>query len=301
MITETREVFYVGKGKGNRHSNIHNRNKFFKDIYNSHDCHYKIVYSDLTEEDAFQKEIELISYYKKTFPYYRLTNQTDGGEGTSGWKPPKEWKEKQRMLSKERWSNPLFYKKMITIRQDENGVYKSQKFRLKISKLVKGSKNPNYNNKWTDTQKKHLSDVRKLKKIAVGEKNNNSKKIMCIETGEFFNFIRLALEKYNIKDHSNLSIALNNKKRTAGNLHWVSITKENTDYWLKETNRDKYYYECLLSNKTKPYINISTKEIFILEKDLLKHLNITKTYFKYNRNKYLDYITLEEYYGRIYQ
>ncbi len=33
--------------------------------------------------------------------------------------------------------------------------------RKKISELVKGDKNPNYNNKWSEEQKKHLSDIKK--------------------------------------------------------------------------------------------------------------------------------------------
>lgn len=301
IITESKEVFYVGKGKGSRYKQTYNRNKFFKDMYNSHKCHCEIVASNLNEEDAFKLERETIAYYKEYFPNYRLTNQTEGGEGVSGWNPSDDWRKKQASLSKKRWENPLFRQKMIDIRNNKNGVYQSIEFRKKISKLVTGVKNPNYNNKWTNEQKQHLSDLRKAKKLGVGETNGNSKKVMCVENGEIFDFIQLALEKYNIKSHSNLSTALNNKNKTAGKLHWIHITEDNLEYWLKKDNRIKYYYECLLSNKKKPYINIKNKEIFILEKDLLKHLNITRTYFKYNKNKYDNYIELEKYYGRIYQ
>lgn len=78
--TETGEVFYIGKGTNSRYSQITGRNQFFIDFYNTHNCESRKVYIDLTEEEAFNKEIELIKYYKENTTF-RLTNQTDGGEG----------------------------------------------------------------------------------------------------------------------------------------------------------------------------------------------------------------------------
>lgn len=90
---DTNEVFYVGKGKKDRYKHVKNRNKFFIDYYNTHNCNVRKVYVNLTEKQAFEKEIYLISYYKNN-TNFRLTNQTNGGEGMSGFVVSNEFREK---------------------------------------------------------------------------------------------------------------------------------------------------------------------------------------------------------------
>ena len=77
---KTGEVFYVGKGCNNRYLQKSGRNQFFIDYYNTHECDVRKVFINLTEEKAFEKEIELIAYYRQT-SNFRLTNETDGGDG----------------------------------------------------------------------------------------------------------------------------------------------------------------------------------------------------------------------------
>ena len=86
FIKDTNEVFYVGKGKGKRYKETKNRNKFFKDMYKTHSCDVRKVFEGLTEKEAFSQEVALIAYYRENTTF-RLTNQTDGGEGSSGWCP----------------------------------------------------------------------------------------------------------------------------------------------------------------------------------------------------------------------
>ena len=293
LINSTNEVFYVGKGKGDRCKHIRNRNKFFLDMYNSHDCHYEIVYNNLTEQEAFQKEVETIKYYKLNHPNYRLTNQTDGGEGVSGWKPPLTFRKKQSIIHKEQWKNNDFKQKMISIRRDPNGVYQSQEFRNKISNIVRGVNNPNYNNRWSLKQRNHLSEVRKKKGLAKGTNNPKAKSILCIETGKTYSYISQALEEYNVKDESSMSIALNSLQRTCAGKHWV-VFNEN-DLWTEE-KRFKYLVNCYLSAKRfKPYIHIQTKKLFRTKTDICKSLNIEKSKI----NKILangEYMELEKYY-----
>lgn len=80
FIIDTNEVFYIGKGTGDRCFEHKRRNKMFKDFYNSHNCDVRIVKNNLTEQKAFEIEKETISYYRNNTDY-RLSNRTDGGNG----------------------------------------------------------------------------------------------------------------------------------------------------------------------------------------------------------------------------
>lgn len=48
-------VFYVGKGTGYRYNNFKDRSKHIKAILENHSCESKILFRDLTEEDALKK------------------------------------------------------------------------------------------------------------------------------------------------------------------------------------------------------------------------------------------------------
>lgn len=61
---DTKEVFYVGKGKGYRYKNVKSRNKYFDNYYNKHNCNVRKVFENMTEQEAYNKEIELISEYR---------------------------------------------------------------------------------------------------------------------------------------------------------------------------------------------------------------------------------------------
>jgi predicted regulator of amino acid metabolism with ACT domain len=83
-------VFYVGKGCGNRAYVSRERNKHWKHVvekYNGFDV--EIVKENLTEQDAFNLEKELILHYGLA----NLTNQTLGGVSTTGFKHSAETKE----------------------------------------------------------------------------------------------------------------------------------------------------------------------------------------------------------------
>lgn len=281
FIKDTNEVFYVGKGRGRRYKQISGRNKFFTDMYGSHNCDVKKIYENLTESEAFQKEQETIKWYREN-TNFRLTNQTDGGEGSSGWVPPEEFKEKQSKIHKAQWQDDEFRDKMMAIRADENGPYKSQEFREKISVLVQGENNPNYNNHWTEEMKEKLSNKRKENGLSANENNPMAKRIICIETGEVFDCIKFAMEKYHIKDHTNMTPALKYPIRTAGGYHWV----EYTDEFLDDEYRLNYLIDvCLLNTKVISVICLEDKVVFINATDLARSIGVTETYVRYHLHK----------------
>lgn len=58
------EVFYVGKGSGNRCTSMKDRNEHFKNIRKKYECYYEIVKYFDDEEKAYEYELELGKYYK---------------------------------------------------------------------------------------------------------------------------------------------------------------------------------------------------------------------------------------------
>lgn len=285
-IIDTNEVFYVGKGKNFRYRDIKNRNKFFKDMYSSHNCMVRKVYENLTEEEAFEKEIELIKYYK-TNTNFRLTNQTDGGDGVSGWKPSQEFREKQSKISRARWADEEFRDKMVQMRQDENSVYKSEEFRKKISQIVSGKNNPNYHNYWTEEQKMALSKQRKGNPKYQDENNPNAKAIICLEDGEVFSCMKHAREKYHIKEHASVTIALKEPYRTAGRRHWAlfeeSLLDEQTRFNLLVSN-------IKLNPMARDVVCLETKQFFYSCIQLAEHLNLSERTIrnKFKQNKVIE-------------
>lgn len=63
IIKQTGEIFYIGKGTGNRCNQISCRNEVFKKYYYNNDCEVRILEYFENEQDAFNKEAELIQYY----------------------------------------------------------------------------------------------------------------------------------------------------------------------------------------------------------------------------------------------
>ena len=92
---DTNTYFYIGKGKDNRYLRLDNRKAHFMNILNKVDCVVEILYDNLTEEQAFQLEVDTIydlvfnegySIDIKGFDKCEkhLVNCTWGGEGTCG-------------------------------------------------------------------------------------------------------------------------------------------------------------------------------------------------------------------------
>lgn len=57
-IEETNEIFYVGKGTGNRVTSMKNRNSYFKNIRKKYKCNYRILKYFKNENDAYNYELK---------------------------------------------------------------------------------------------------------------------------------------------------------------------------------------------------------------------------------------------------
>lgn len=80
-IKETGEVFYVGKGTGQRRYDRQRRNKYFRNVVNKYDCASRIVHDNLTNEESCELERKLIAERWESGEAY--CNFTEGGTGFS--------------------------------------------------------------------------------------------------------------------------------------------------------------------------------------------------------------------------
>lgn len=112
------KVFYVGKGKGKRAWVKKGRSEHWKRIVDKYGYSVEIIFDELSEEEAFQIEIDTI----KEFQYFgdTLCNVTLGGGGVSGF----TWTEEQ--------------KKNLSLKL--RGKIKSEEHRLNMSLSQKGKK-----------------------------------------------------------------------------------------------------------------------------------------------------------------
>ena len=88
--------FYIGKGKNARKDvhlqgwslkkRGHKNNVINKAMRDGVKVLTEILHENLTEEQAFAKEVELIAFYGRRVNGGCLTNATDGGEGPAGYK-----------------------------------------------------------------------------------------------------------------------------------------------------------------------------------------------------------------------
>ena len=237
---DTMEPFYIGKGKGERKDRL-SRNTIHDNISKKHGHAVVILYDNLTEEEAFFYEREVIEdlvfnegyeipckncgEFTKKFSY--LTNFSFGGEGQTGYNHDKETRKK---ISK---------KCSIAIKK----IYKDPKIREKISIANKKS--------WENPERKKIQREKNS-----GEKCYKSRRVYCKELNIVFSYVKLA-EEYCINMLNSKVIKIgrvcNGKRKSSGKLadgtkltwNWLEDIDEET---LKNaTYIDSKKYEEILS------------------------------------------------------
>lgn len=134
---DTGEVFYVGKGQGNRAYGLNSRNRYWRAIVNKHGFTAVIIKNYKSEEEAHKKEIALISKFRSLD--IELVNMTDGGDGTSGCNHPKKVRNK--------------------ISESKTGKKQSKEHRRKNSEVRKGiPRSEETKKRISDTMKKLLKN-----------------------------------------------------------------------------------------------------------------------------------------------
>ena len=166
--------FYVGKGKGKR-ANFPKRNPYHDNICKRYGYDVVKVKENLTEEEAYALEKEIIEDYVFVFGYGinidgyydhelpHLTNMNWGGRGViSGIQLSEEHKKK---ISE-------------SMKGKNKGKKLSEEAKRKISESLKGQVAWNKGKKTSEEAKRKISESCKGK---------SSKKVICITTGKIFN------------------------------------------------------------------------------------------------------------------
>lgn len=124
FVESTNEVFYIGKGSGNRYKDAYRRNQIFKQeyYYQYPDCKSEIIKYFETEKDAFQYEKEMIAYYRSIGQ--AKANIDKGGVG--GYKIQWTPELKAYMSKYNPMKNPEIAKKSVANRHKRPIKYKDK-------------------------------------------------------------------------------------------------------------------------------------------------------------------------------
>lgn len=183
--TDVRRRWSNGHGYG--------RNVYFTSAINKYgweNFNHEILFENLTKEEAEQKEIELIAFYKsdqREFGY-----NIDRG-GNSIGKVSDETKRKQSEAKKGE-------------KHHNYGKNLPKETRNKIGDGLRGRK-------LSDETKRKLSEANRVGQLY------KSKKVMCIETNCEYLSLRSASRETGI-EHSSIMKCCQGKRKTAGGFHW---------------------------------------------------------------------------------
>lgn len=182
-ITRNRTDIRWANGKGYKSQKVMSNaiNKYgWKNI------EHKVLYENLTKEEAEQKEIELIAFYKSNQRKYGY-NIENGGNCVG-----KMSEETKKKISKSNIGKNTGIK---------NGMY---------GKHPKGE------------FKKGNIPHNKGKKTSEEERRKRSKPVLCVETGIVYYSAREANKQIGIS-YKSISSVCNKKRKTTGGYHWEFI------------------------------------------------------------------------------
>jgi hypothetical protein len=114
---DTNEIFYIGKGSGERAWWSKGRNNYWTKIVNKYGYKVEILARWSSEQEAHDHEKILIQSLRDMG--YNLVNFTDGGDGIVGYKHTANTKDALSKKAKNAWLNPDFAKKMSVVRRNQ--------------------------------------------------------------------------------------------------------------------------------------------------------------------------------------
>lgn len=209
--------------------------------YGWENINHKILFTNLTKEEAELKEIELIAKYKTTNSKYGYNIENGGntigkhsektkqkiGKANKGKKRSDEQKERLRQINLGKKMSEEAKEKMSLAHKGKTtwnkGISPSEETRLKISLANKGRTSWIKGKHWTDEHNKEISKklkgrVSPMKGRHQTEKAKlkNATAIICVETGEHFYSIRDAERKTGLQRTGIMGVLKGKYKQTGG-------------------------------------------------------------------------------------
>lgn len=253
-IKNTNEVFYIGKGTGNRYKTRKRENSYFMKILNSHECESTIIKDQLNEEEAFKLEKELIAFHRKNSP--RLTNVLDGGQNPpklTGIPKSEEWKKKTSASNKKFYENHPERKKERSerlkeyLRTDKGKEFlekslearRTPEFReLQRQRSIKALNTPEFHRKHSALMKE-INNRPEMIARNIGANNHNAHGVMQFDlNGNFIDSYETITEasKKTGCSISKISAVAQGRRKTTGGYFWRYSNNKN-NYHKK--NRQK--------------------------------------------------------------
>ena len=164
--------------------------------YGWENIEHKVLYENLTKEEAEQKEIELIAFYKSNQRKYGY-NICSGGQGTPNHIVSKEIRIKISENTKKAMNNPNIKEKL---KQCHLGKTLSEEHKAKIRLSARKYQ--------TEKTKEKMREI-----------NKNKIKVKCIETGVVYDSIHDASRITNIA-YQNIYKVCKNIRKKAGGYCW---------------------------------------------------------------------------------
>lgn len=253
---DTNEPFYVGKGKENRAYKLtRGNNKHFNSIVKRIPTAVHILHGNLTEEEALEYEIWYIYKYRDEIGY-DLVNNTDGGEGVSGFKHSAKTIEllKGNHNSPTSGKHPMARKiiclttgkifdtiieasKYYNIKSWSNITHCCQGKRYYCGNIGDKLLTWAYYDDYKQLGNKYIKNKihNTYRGLRLSESNANSKKVICLTTHKIFNSIRDGEKEYNISA-SSISQCCTYKRKSAGKLNNKRLEWMYYDEYIRTKN-----------------------------------------------------------------
>ena len=277
-IKENGNVFYVGKGSGNRcKTRTRKDNPAFNKITKNFDCDFKIIKEDLTEKEAFDLEIDMIAYYRGLGS--PLINILDGGFNPpllTGIPKSEEWK------SKVRESHKFYFEKHPEVRKIRSEKLKkylqtkegkaflekslekrrTEEFRLMQSKRSIAANNTyEYKEKQSKIVKKMWKSEEYIEKHS-GANNWRAQAVRQYDlNGKFMKEYETITQAYVETgiNFSKISAVARGKRKTAGGYIWKFVNDKHLSF-NNHPNRTKNNTACEI-----PILQFDTSGNFLME------------------------------------
>lgn len=231
-----KEVFYIGKGKGDRAKRKNGRNKLWENIVKKYGYTIEYPHKNISEEEAFNLEVYYINKFgRKDLGKGSLANLTDGGEGSSGNILTQEHKDKISKKLKGRVFSEEHIKKNIesklgkkrsketcnNISESRKGIKLSDETKRKISEAGKvRTHSKETKNKMSISQKGKIVSEKTKQKL---KQHKNNKPVLQFDIDENLinEFISIRdAAKQNDLDMSRIWKCCHKKAKTTGGFKW---------------------------------------------------------------------------------